>query len=259
VAVAGKTSCSARWKVKAPAGKGHRIVVEYRWAGIKGTARVPDALPAVPQVFGRASGEAGATAYTSRASCVPTPRPPRPPAAPGRRPAGSRGCHVHERARRCRFRNGLPLLLESFEMELDGLTHKRKDFLPCLPYRDAAGKIGNASSVGRGAFLDDHQVPHASPPLSQTGLLQRTVQRSRRHIEAWPSRYGDRAPLCRMVELTMAALRLDESDELVHLHSRPVYSGLRDDGTPFEQHLDSATPAGRPPACASRGERAGGR
>ena len=34
-AVDGKTSYSARWKVKAPPGKGYRIIVEHWWAGIK--------------------------------------------------------------------------------------------------------------------------------------------------------------------------------------------------------------------------------
>ena len=34
-AVGGKTSYSARWKVKAPPGKGYRIVVEHWWAGMK--------------------------------------------------------------------------------------------------------------------------------------------------------------------------------------------------------------------------------
>lgn len=41
-------------------------------------------------------------------------------------------------------------------MELNGLTNKRKNLLLCLPYGNTTGKIGNMSSVGRGAFLKDY-------------------------------------------------------------------------------------------------------
>jgi len=54
----------------------------------------------------------------------------------------------------------LPLLLEAFEMEGNGLSNEHKHLLFRFPRGDAARKVRNMGSVGGRAFFNDDEVSH---------------------------------------------------------------------------------------------------
>ncbi|OGA31479.1 MAG: hypothetical protein A3F75_14595 [Betaproteobacteria bacterium RIFCSPLOWO2_12_FULL_64_23] len=70
------------------------------------------------------------------------------------------GFHFHKFAGGSGGRNWPALLLQIFEMELNGFPNERKHLFLCFPGSDATRKVWNMCSVRGRAFFNDYEVSH---------------------------------------------------------------------------------------------------
>jgi len=110
---------------------------------------------------------------------------------------------------RRRGRDGLPIFFESLQVELNGFMNQSQNFVAGVAHGDAPWKIWHIRAVRGGAFFYDYQISHLALLFLQTGLLQCTVEGTRRYIHARLSRDGDSARFVAMVILTVASLYPD--------------------------------------------------
>ena len=78
--------------------------------------------------------------------------------------SSSKSCRSYfdKLTRRSRSRNWLPLLLETLEMELNGLPNEGKNLFLRFAGSDTARKVWDMCPVGRGAFFDNHKISHGN-------------------------------------------------------------------------------------------------
>src|SRR5689334_4571616 len=72
------------------------------------------------------------------------------------------GAHFDELAERVRLRQRDAFVLETFEMELDGLADQPQDFLARFRRGNAARQIGNIGAETVRTLLDDNHIAHGA-------------------------------------------------------------------------------------------------
>ena len=132
------------------------------------------------------------------------------------------GVNFNELAVGMWLRHRSTLTLDILKMKFDCFLNQLQYFFFGFPYGNASGEIWYIRPETFWTFLNHHHVAHNNL-LFQTRLLQRTVERSGRNINAGFScnRYGSR--FRRVMKLPMASL-LPHLQPAVSLNQRDEFS-----------------------------------